>query len=595
MVVDMKKITFLIYHQEYAQVLEDIRSLGLLHVIEKGSGELEDESLRELIDKEKRTKNAIRLLTAAHGDDRTPSKEPFNIDEQLKRLDDIIAKRDKVTLSKQSIQKEIEHTSPWGNFKRDSIEQLAKAGYKVEFFTCNLRSFSDEWVEKYNAQIINNIGSVVYFITISKEGADIDAERMKISSKSLETLKSSIKKCDADLQEVHDQMQRMASEELDSLEKASEDLLREIQFSKVILNTEKHVDNKLMMLEGWIPSEREAEVTNYFNNHALYFEYAEPLKDEEPPVLMNNNAFARLFEPITRVFSLPNYHELDLTPYLAPFFMLFFGFCTGDAGYGLLIFLIGTIGKIKKKEFKDYFSLAQFLGLGAILFGVLSGTFFGIEVSKLEALTSVRKYFLTMDNLMALSITLGAIQVLFGMAIHAANTTRKQGFKYALSKIAWIVILLSLIPLAGAPQFGIELPAVVNYIAMVTLGLGALVALFYNSPDKNILMNFGGGLWETYGMATGIMGDLLSYIRLFALGLTGGILGNVFNQLAFAMSPDVPVVGIIVTIFILLLGHTIAFALTILGAMIHPIRLTFVEFYKNAGFEGGGKEYQPLK
>ncbi|MGL5894630.1 MAG: hypothetical protein ACRCZM_08460, partial [Bacteroidales bacterium] len=191
----MKKITFLIYHQEYAQVLEDIRSLGLLHVIEKGSGELEDESLRELIDKEKRTKNAIRLLTAAHGDDRTPSKKPFNIDEQLKRLDDIIAKRDKVTLSKQSIQKEIEHTSPWGNFKRDSIEQLAKAGYKVEFFTCNLRSFSDEWVEKFNAQIINNIGSVVYFITISKEGADIDAERMKISSKSLETLKSSIKKC----------------------------------------------------------------------------------------------------------------------------------------------------------------------------------------------------------------------------------------------------------------------------------------------------------------------------------------------------------------------------------------------------------------
>ncbi|MGL4993882.1 MAG: V-type ATP synthase subunit I [Bacteroidales bacterium] len=591
----MKKITFLIYHQEYAQVLEDIRTLGILHVIEKGSGELEDESLRELIDKEKRTKNAIRLLTSALGDERKPSNEPFNIDDHLKNLDELIARRDKINLSKQSIQKEIEHTAPWGNFKRDSIELLEQAGYKVEFFTCNLRSFSDEWVERYNAQIINNIGSVVYFITICKEGVDIDAERIKISSKSLESLKASLGKCNSDLKEIHDRMERLASEELDSFENASENLLREIEFSKVILNTEKHVDDKLMMLEGWIPSQRESEVTNYFNDHALYFEYSEPLSDEQPPVLMNNNAFARLFEPITRVFSLPNYHELDLTPYLAPFFMLFFGFCTGDAGYGLLIFLIGTIGKIKKKEFKDYFSLAQFLGMGAILFGVLSGTFFGIEVAKLEALKSVRDYFLTMDNLMALSITLGAIQVLFGMGINAANTTRKKGFKYALSKIAWIVILLSLIPLAGAPQFGIQLPEVVNYIAMVTLVLGAIVALFYNSPDKNILMNFGGGLWETYGMATGIMGDLLSYIRLFALGLTGGILGNVFNQLAFAMSPDVPVVGIIVTIFILLLGHTIAFALTILGAMIHPIRLTFVEFYKNAGFEGGGKEYQPLK
>lgn len=598
MVVEMKKISFLIYHQEYTEVLEAIRSLGLLHVIEKGDCEVEDEALRELIDKEKRIRNAVRILTSVHGaNEGHPMDEAHSseVDHLLTKLDELIAKRDKMTLRKQSLHKEVEHLQPWGSFDPAAIERLAEAGYQINFFTAPLRAFDEAWVEQHNAQIINNVGSVVYFITVTSHDVEIDAERVRHTNKSLGELQQALSHCDEEFEKVHNELQKLARKGLHAFEAASLETLRQIQFSKVVLNTEKKADGMLMMLEGWVPAEKEADLIQYFKNHALYFELADATMEDQPPVVMRNNAFARLFEPITRVFSLPNYHELDLTPYLAPFFMLFFGFCTGDAGYGLLIFTIGTIGKMKKKALSDYFSLAQFLGLGAILFGVLSGTFFGIEVAQIEAMASVRNYFLSQDNLMGLSIALGGVQVLFGMSLNAANIIRKKGFKYAVSKIGWIAVLLSLLPLAGAPQFGIELPEVVNYIAMAALGMGGAAALFYNSPDKNIFINFGAGLWETYGMASGIIGDLLSYIRLFALGLTGGILGNVFNSLAFDMSPDVPVVGIIITLFILLLGHTIAFALTILGAMIHPIRLTFVEFYKNAGFEGGGKEYEPLK
>ena len=119
---------------------------------------------------------------------------------------------------------------------------------------------------------------------------------------------------------------------------------------------------------------------------------------------------------------------------------------------------------------------------------------------------------------------------------------------------------------------------------------------FFNSPGKNPLFNLGLGLWDTYNMATGLLGDVLSYVRLFALGLSGGILASVFNSLAVGISPDNNVViGAIVTVLIFVVGHGITIFMNTLGAIVHPMRLTFVEFYKNAEFTGGGKKYNPFK
>jgi V/A-type H+-transporting ATPase subunit I len=129
----------------------------------------------------------------------------------------------------------------------------------------------------------------------------------------------------------------------------------------------------------------------------------------------------------------------------------------------------------------------------------------------------------------------------------------------------------------------------------IVLGIAAIGIFFFNSPGKNPAVNVGLGLWGTYNMITGLFGDILSYIRLFALGLSSAILGNVFNSLAFGMAPDIPVVGAIVTILILIAGHSINLFMAALGALVHPMRLTFVEFYKNAGFVGGGASYKPFQ
>ena len=142
------------------------------------------------------------------------------------------------------------------------------------------------------------------------------------------------------------------------------------------------------------------------------------------------------------------------------------------------------------------------------------------------------------------------------------------------------------------------LPAVLpmgGTIHLVILGIAAVMIFLFNTPGKNVFLNIGLGLWDSYNMVTGLLGDVLSYVRLFALGLSGGILAGVFNSLATGMSPANAIMGPIVMVLIFVIGHAINIFMNVLGAMVHPMRLTFVEFFKNSGYEGGGKEDKPFK
>jgi V/A-type H+-transporting ATPase subunit I len=175
------------------------------------------------------------------------------------------------------------------------------------------------------------------------------------------------------------------------------------------------------------------------------------------------------------------------------------------------------------------------------------------------------------------------------MAIKAVNLTIQCGFKYSLSTIGWLMLLITV---GVSVLAGIDMG---NPVVMTLLIIAAVLIFLLNSPGKNPLLNIGLGLWDTYNMATGLLGDVLSYVRLFALGLSGGILANVFNSMAIGMKPDNPVAGFIVMALIFVIGHALNIFMNILGAIVHPMRLTFVEFFKNAGYTGGGTEYKPFK
>ncbi len=187
-----------------------------------------------------------------------------------------------------------------------------------------------------------------------------------------------------------------------------------------------------------------------------------------------------------------------------------------------------------------------------------------------------------------LSLIIGCVQILFGMVLKAVNLTIQLGFKYAVSTIGWILLLVGV-------AVGVLTGSMGALWFMVLMIVAGCMVLLYNSPGKNIFLNIGLGLWDAYNMVTGLLGDVLSYVRLFALGLSGGILASVFNSLAVGMSPDIPVVGFLVTALIFVIGHGLNIFMNILGSMVHPMRLTFVEFFKNSGYEGGGQAYKPFK
>jgi len=243
---------------------------------------------------------------------------------------------------------------------------------------------------------------------------------------------------------------------------------------------------------------------------------------------------------------------------------------------------------------KPILSLIQVLAISTFFCGLLTGTFFGVNIYGIDLpFFQSMKHQLFMDNneMFRLSLILGVIQILFGMSLKAVNQAIQFGFKYAVATIGWIILLIStgfaallpnILPLGGTLYFCI-------------LGVAGAMIFLYNSPGKNIFLNIGLGLWDSYNMATGLLGDVLSYVRLFALGLSGGILAGVFNSLAVGMSPDNVIMGPIVMVLIFVIGHSINIFMNVLGAMVHPMRLTFVEFFKNSGYEGGGKEYKPFK
>jgi V/A-type H+-transporting ATPase subunit I len=185
------------------------------------------------------------------------------------------------------------------------------------------------------------------------------------------------------------------------------------------------------------------------------------------------------------------------------------------------------------------------------------------------------------------------IQILFGMGIKAANYWKQQGFVYALSTLGWMLLIISSIVFIGGDKAGILSMEALENVYYGFLILSGIFIFFFSDPKINVFARVGKGVWDAYNMVTGVFGDLLSYIRLFAIGISTAILGFVVNEIAITGS-HIPYAGPVVFIIILLIGHTGNLLISSLGSFVHPMRLIFVEFYKNAGFEGGGKRYKPF-
>ena len=582
MISQMKKYTFLVFHRDYEPFLEQLRELGVVHITEKAAGLIEDdETLQAALQHEDTLRHLLNQGAT----------------------DELIQERTAIEENIAAARQAAQNAAVWGEFDAARIAELKEAGYALRFFECPIKTFDAEWGIK-----VNEKEGKAYFVQVGK-GCDLTettASEIPVPEKSESQWLQTAEQYKEQLAGVNARIEAWQKENINDIKHQLVEARQQIDWQRVTLSTDKLAEGALCLLEGFCPIDKEAELNTMLADAQVYFEEEEPAKEDNTPIELKNNFFSRLFEPITRLYSLPNYAEIDPTPFFAPFFMLFFGLCLGDGGYGLIILLAGIAVILKAPKLKEWGWLGVFMGLTTMVVGILTGVFFGINLEEVAVLAPVKQYFITETNatvhfmggsyhpMMVFAILIGIFQILFAMGFKVVKITLRDGFKYAAYDCAWLVALVTLIvwfALSGS------LSTIGLYTIYGILGICALFILFYKDPDRKVLLlNLGGGLWGTYNMVSGLLGDILSFIRLFALGLAGGILGNVFNALALQAGGACPSwIGWLPTLLILVFGHSLNFALCLISSVVHPMRLTFVEFYKNADFEGGGREYKPFR
>ncbi len=592
MIVPMKKYAFLVHHSDYEAFLEGVREVGVLHVGRKNPEPTEETTRKKLMHKE--VSGVIQQLKKRKVEKQepaTPAHQPHGL-AIVRTVLDLNAELERNRQQLATLDKEISYLEPWGDFSPEVVERLKNdAGVELRFFICPEKKFNLLWQEWYTLEIINTIPPDQYFVVFSRpdDKLDIQAEELPAPRFSLSELKEKKAALEADIEASNRELDRHAVQSLPHLEKTLLHIEEELDMADVLGQTAPEAEEAVMLLEGFVPETKEQALIDFCEKMSVVYIAEKPKPKDNPPILLKNNRYASLFEPIGKLFALPSYAELDLTPFFAPFFMMFFGFCLGDAGYGIVVLLGATIYKFRaKEEVKSLISLVQWLGLATIIFGTLTGTFFGVNLleDQFAWLGNIRSVMINSDQAFQLALILGVVQILFGLVVKTLNLTRQHGFKYALTPVGWIILLVSLIDI-GVLKMAAP-------FSTWTAWTGVGIILLFNDPEAGIFGRLGKGLWELYGI-TGFFGDLLSYIRLFALGISSAILGFVINDIALRVLHGIPGLGPVLFVIMLVVGHAANLLIASLGSFVHPLRLTFVEFYKNAGFEGGGKAYKPFE
>ena len=585
MIVPMIKYTMLLHPQDKEAFMAKLMDLGLVQIHGYDTGEnRETQDLAQVIHE---TEEAIRRFKKRKVElNSNASDSP----EQFPALTEI-AKMEKELEEAQQLEAtlalEIKLLEPWGDFDREALKKLEQdLDREIKFFEYPARRFDNAWQQKYALQIINTINGIHYFIIFRKPDEELPLSPIALPAASLNAHKQKYTECIKRIRVLNTKLDSYAANLSNGLQykltQAKDQLALQLAQQKI----QAAANNTISIVEAWCPQPEEERLKQFLENGKIIYLTASPEEHETPPVLLTNNWFSRLFEPIGALFSLPRYSEMDLTVFFAPFFLLFFGLCLGDVGYGVVMLLAATLYKFKNKvsPYRPYLTLAQLLGISTIIAGVLSGTLFGLEMGKLKWFSNMSSLFLDYDKLFNLALAIGFIQIIFGISVQAYKLWIFQGFKFALSKIGWIILLICLVDIF-VTHFLVDVSRVFSWVA-----IGFIV--LFGAPDKGWIKSIGLGVTDLYNI-TSVFGDLLSYIRLFALGVSSAILGIVVNSIALS-AKSVPYLGFFLFLLVLIVGHTANLLLSSLSAFVHPMRLTFVEFYKNSGFLGGGKPFTPF-
>ena len=612
MITKMTKYSFILLTGEKEGFLEKLQELGVVDISRSVKPVDSDSSL--MFHKAERARKAIEFLEntdySKDADAEAIAKTTVNIEgDPVDFIEQCRSRLKELNTELSNAEKQMKARLPWGDYDKKAIDGLADLGYAVRYYCVDAKKFDEAWGELYPLQVVSKDGKKVWFVTVAPKGENysfpvnetaVPEGTYAEAAAKLASIKAEIIDCKAGLLNSKDY--------IPAIKEACAGYIADFDRYLADGAGQGIAEDMITVFTGFAPEENDAELAETFDKMGVLYLKGEAAENDNPPIKLKNNWFTRQFECFTEMYGMPIYSEFDPTPVLAPFYLLFFAMCLGDAGYGIILLLFGIMlnkGWVKVSMFDGLGNIIALLGAGTMLVGTVLGTFFGISMYDAAWVPQWLKSCMIVGEVdikgigvlniqMLLAMGIGIFHICVAMTVKAICYTKRFGWKENIATWGWLLFIVGGIIVALLALGKFVSPEAIKWAFIAVGVISALAIYIFNTPGRNPLINVGAGLWDTYNMATGLLGDVLSYLRLFALGLAGGMLGQAFNNLASSVRGD-SVMTWIPFILILVSGHVINILLSSLGAFVHPMRLTFMEYFKNAGYEGKGAAYNPLK
>lgn len=577
MIERMTKYSWILLNSDKGSFLETIRELGIVDI--KHSRKPVDTHSEELMTKIEAQKRRIAEIDRGSDD----------------KLNSLLAKE-------QGLGKEAAKVKVWGEF---DMSRLSELGLSLWFYNCSTKKFDHEWPEQYPIQIVAEENGTTWFVIVG-DNSGFPLKETDRPGRPLSEVEADLAAVKAE-REAYESELASEKDGIPAMQEEVRDMESEFSLYLASLKGDSAAEGFLTVYEGFAPSENDAVLKQKFEEMGVVWLASPADVVDNPPIKLKNNSFSKQFESLTEMYGMPCYNEFDPTIFLSIFFLLFFSMCMGDAGYGLILIALAFFFRSKKSTggLASLWRLIAILGAGTFVVGIIMGSFFGIDLTQQNWVPGgLKKTMITGDieiggsnyaKQMILSLGIGVLHICLALIMKAVWAVRKEGFRNSLSAVGWTLLIVGSIVILSLGLPGIISAGTMKWLIIGIGGVSALGIYLFNKWGRNPLLNIGSGLWDTYNMASGLMGDVLSYIRLYALGLSGSMLGSTFNMMGGMVLGDNPTWQWLPFVLIVLSGHVLNIAMSCLGAFVHPLRLNFVEFFKNSSYEGAGSAYDPIK
>ena len=603
MIVPMKKVFILLLNSDKNDALKRLKDIGVIHLEDiNGSGDKlsllqseKDMVSRSLAIIPDVKKKKAKEITYGKEETLEITKRIISLNDDQKSLSDSIL----------NINKEIDRIKIWGDFNPEDINLLRNSGVNLKLFELkktNLKELSEN-IAIFTIATVKSLG---YYVIISDSFDEMEKfEEVNIPELGLEDLYSKLETIKRSKEKVIKELETL-SDAKSSLEKLLTDYNDEIEFENIYSGLS--VDGTIAYLQGFMPADKSDLIKDVAASNSWAVMLQDPIEEDHVPTLIHNSKIVRIIQPVFDFLgTIPGYREKDISFMFLIFFSIFFAMIIGDGGYGAIFLGISIYAgsKIKKKTgvLPDGIKLLAEMSVLTIIWGAITGTWFGsVGISKVPFLN-----ILIIDKIASfsevpnaqyikhLTFIIGTVHLSIAHIWNFVSMLKKKPVIKAFSQLGWLSMVLGLYFLVlnfvlDAEQF--PMPTVAVY--MILGGLAAVILFAEQEGNffKGVLKGIA-GLMPTFLDSISAFSDVISYIRLFAVGLATVAVASSFNSMAAGLGTGV--VGIIGSILILGFGHALNLAMAALSVVVHGVRLNVLEFSGHLGMEWTGEKYTPFK